>query len=138
MIFIQVFPPFRDKYLSLQIFLIPTIIICSTWLHIALLYFLLSPSLVFWVWVQWLGWSEGLAPYKNKHNNIKKPLSSSERLIFLKYSNVNFWIFVYIQIIDFISFIALCSFSPKSLTKIYIQNTINKEIGIPVNKKRKS
>jgi len=51
---------------------------------------------------------------------------------------VNFCIFVYIHILDFIGFIANQSFSPKSLTKVYIQNMTNKEIKIPANKKEKA
>lgn len=51
---------------------------------------------------------------------------------------VNFCIFVYIYSIDFIGFIANHSFSPKSLTKVYIQNMTNKEIKIPANKKEKA
>lgn len=52
--------------------------------------------------------------------------------------NVNFYILVYIQFIDFTWFITLYSFPSKTLTKVYIQNVTNKEVRASWTKKEKA
>lgn len=56
-------------------------------------------------------------------------------LFFLKRFKVNFWILVYIQITLFIEFKPNPLISSKFTTKVYIRNTVNKEMIETINKK---
>ncbi|PEX41859.1 hypothetical protein COJ42_27250 [Bacillus cereus] len=48
--------------------------------------------------------------------------------IYQKHPKVNFSIEVYICSLDFIGFIATYPFSSKMTRKVYIQNTVNKQV----------